>query len=78
MILLQLHCYTNEGIYIGSKISKKSNFKLFYQKGLHMKGTVYTRTIIFSPYNAQTSPLLKLLRLSSIQDMTQQETVGMV
>ena len=36
------------------------------------------RIITFSPYNAQTSPLLKHLKLSSIQDMIQQETVGMV
>ena len=34
--------------------------------------------ITFSPYIAQTSPLLKHLKLSSIQDMIQQETVGMV
>ena len=36
------------------------------------------RIIIFSPYNAQTSPLLKHLKLPSIQNMIQQETVGMV
>ena len=36
------------------------------------------RIITFSPYNAQTSPLLKHLKLPSIQDMIQQETVGMV
>ena len=36
------------------------------------------RIITFSPYNAQTSPLLKPLKLSSIQDMIQPETVGMV
>ena len=36
------------------------------------------RIINFSPYNAQTSPLLKHLKLPSIQDMIQQETVGMV
>ena len=29
-------------------------------------------------YNAQTSPLLKHFKLSTIQDMIQQETVGMV
>ena len=32
----------------------------------------------FSPCNAQTSPLLKQLKLSRIQDMIQQENVGMV
>ena len=36
------------------------------------------RIITFSPYNAQTSPLLKHLKLPSIQDMIQQGTVGMV
>ena len=36
------------------------------------------RIITFSPYNAQTSPLLKHFKLPSIQDMIQQETVGMV
>ena len=36
------------------------------------------RIITFSPYNAKTSPLLKHLKLPSIQDMIQQETVGMV
>ena len=35
------------------------------------------KIITFSPYNAQTSPLLKQMRLSSIQDMIQEETVGM-
>ena len=34
--------------------------------------------IIFIPYNAHTCPLLTQLKLSSIQDMIQQETVGMV
>ena len=34
------------------------------------------RIITFSPYNAQASPLLKHLKLPSIQDMIQQETVG--
>ena len=36
------------------------------------------RIITFSPYTAQTSPLLKHLKLPSIHDMIQQETVGMV
>ena len=36
------------------------------------------RIIKFSPYNAKTSPLLTKLRLPGIQDMIQQETVGMV
>ena len=36
------------------------------------------RIMTFSPYNAQTSPLLKHLKLPSIQDIIQQETVGMV
>ena len=36
------------------------------------------RIITFSPYKAQTSSLLKQLRLSSIQYMIQQEIVGMV
>ena len=36
------------------------------------------RIITFSPYNAQTGPLLKHLKLPSTQDMIQQETVGMV
>ena len=36
------------------------------------------RIISFSLYNAQTSPLLKHLKLPSIQDTIQQETVGMV
>ena len=35
------------------------------------------RIITFSLYNAQTSPLLKHLKVPSIQDMIQQETVGM-
>ena len=35
------------------------------------------RIIAFSPYNAQASHLLKHLKLPSIQDMIQQETVGM-
>ena len=34
--------------------------------------------ITFGPYNAQTSPLLKHLKLRSNQDMIQQETVGTV
>ena len=36
------------------------------------------RITTFIPHSAQTNPLLKQLRLSSIQDMIQQETVGMV
>ena len=36
------------------------------------------RIITFSPYNVRTSPLLKHLKLSSIQDMIEQETVVMV
>ena len=36
------------------------------------------RIITYSPYNAQTNPLLKHLKLPSIQDMIQQETLGMV
>ena len=36
------------------------------------------KIITFNLYNAQTSPLLKHLKLPSIQDMIQQETVGMV
>ena len=35
------------------------------------------RIITFSPYNAQTSPLLKHLKLPTIQHMIQLETVGM-
>ena len=36
------------------------------------------RIIAFSPYNAPTSPLLKQLKLPSIQDMIQHETIGML
>ena len=36
------------------------------------------RIITFSPYNAQASPLLKYLKLPTIQDMIQQGSVGMV
>ena len=50
----------------------------FYDKKVKRMQHRAVRTITVSRCNAQTSPLLKLLKLSSIQDIIQQETVGMV
>ena len=50
----------------------------FYDKKFEKLQNRAVRIIACSLYNAQTSPLLKQLRLPSIQDMIQQEAVAMV
>ena len=56
----------------------KHKIHRFIQWKLHQTQNTAVRIIKFSAYNAQTSLLLKQLRLPGIQDLIQQETAGMV